>query len=122
MCGFNKYDHLFAAFLAAVTFGITPSQADFTLNFLPSDHINAGSQSSEQTYARCNVAGQPNAFCIHGGGGFAPDTTPFLRKFVTIDGIQYVHMMVGELSPITGRWRCCGLSQYHLTKSRNIRH
>ncbi len=97
-----KYNHLFAALLATTAFESTPSRADFALNFLPSDHIVVGSESSQQTYARCNITGFADVFCIHGAGGFSPDTTPFLRELVTIDGIQYVHMIVGELSPITG--------------------
>ena len=101
MRNFYKYNHLFAALLASI--GSTPSQADFALNFFPSDHINVGSEFNEQTYARCNMTGFSDAFCIHGGGGgAAPDMNPFLREFVTIDGIQYVHLIVGELNSITG--------------------
>ncbi len=82
------------------------AHAAFELNFLPSPDIQAGSQSSEMTYSRCHIAGTTDAFCFRGGGGGspAPDSTPFLREYITIGGVQYVHMIVGSLTPdpVTG--------------------
>lgn len=80
------------------------ARAAFELNFQPSADIQAGSQSSEMTYARCHIAGTTDAFCFHGGGGSspAPDFTPFLREYITVNGVQYVHMIVGSLDPVTG--------------------
>lgn len=106
--GITKKHLLILTALIAGGFGATAQEARaaFELNFQPSSDIQPGSQSNEMTYARCHIPGTTDAYCFHGGGGNspAPDFTPFLREYVTIGGIQYVHMIVGSLTPdpVTG--------------------
>lgn len=81
------------------------TRAAFELNFQPSPDINAGSQSSESTFARCNMpTAGADAWCHRNQNTPDPDSTPFLREYITVNGISYVHMIVGSLTPdpITG--------------------
>ena len=105
--------------VAALFVGQQPARAAFELNFLPhpgtlpDSRVIAGTKSSEQTFAQCNMPGSVDAFCFHSGGGNAPapDRTPFLREYIellnpdgTPTGANYVHMIVGSLTtdPNTG--------------------
>ena len=77
--------------------GSVTARAAFDLNFQP--HAAPDNSSDVRRYARCNMAGLSDAFCQRADSVADPDKTPFLREFVTIDGVQYVHMIVGSLTP-----------------------
>ncbi len=75
------------------------ARAAFELNFLPASQgpDNAG---DVRRYASCNMgAPSTDAFCQRADSTPDPDKTPFLREYVTIDGVQYIHMIVGSLTP-----------------------
>ncbi len=78
------------------------ARAAFELNFLPNPQ-GPNSITDVRAFARCNMGGV-NAFCVRADGVADPDSTPFLREVVTIEGVTYVHMIVGSLTPdaVTG--------------------
>lgn len=105
--GITKKHLLMLGALVAGGFGATAQEARaaFELNFQPSPDINPGSQGSEQAYARCNMSAiGSDAWCQHNLNTTAPDKTPFLREYITVGGVSYIHMIVGSLTPdpVTG--------------------
>lgn len=75
------------------------ARAAFELNFLPATQ-GPDNANDVRRYASCNM-GAPvaDAFCQRADNTGDPDKTPFLREYITIGGIQYVHMIVGSLTP-----------------------
>lgn len=101
--GITKKNLLVTAAVAGLFAGTgQEARAAFELNFLPNPQ-GPISINNVRAFARCNMGGT-NAFCVRGDTTADPDTTPFLREVVTINGETYVHMIVGSLTPnaVTG--------------------
>ena len=80
---------------------MSASRADLTLNWTP-DAATVSSLGSDFPVVRCNFPGFANVGSCAGSGGDREiaftnaDTTPFAQEFVSVAGVRYYHVIVGD--------------------------